>query len=610
MQRSAVLLLLLLLPVSFLSSVYGQAGSTKIRAIGDSDEVRLKRSELIAVLQLLEAEAAKLDNNIAQAHAKTEIADALWVLDTVQAKRLLREAFELALPEVEERKKLQQRVVGASLDYPMQADIDRGLARKRVLKVAARDGAFAKELAQLGVEQLGTHQGHLGYTELAAQAISNDDTKAAGEYIMQAVDVDPTLINAGLSILAVAARDRAAADDLTLQYINRLRAVRLSLANGSVVRVHMALRQLVFTDNGGFKGFDSRVQSTQIPPASPTVIRAYVGYVIESFSGMEQAEPGSARRLRGLLLSIWVPLNQYAPELIPAFMAVESLSRRPGEDASLPRESLEETAKRKYEERLKKAADSDQPDRLTIEFAISRGDFDKARKMIGKLEAGQLKTQLTERVNAQEAISLARKDDLLQAETLAARLTTASAILQAYPPLVEKCAAKKDRSCFTTSLVHQAIKQLKSADTTPPAPPPGVPASVIPSKREFDPVLMSFSRLAKAVAPVDQTLALEVLNETVQAANRSEIDTTQGRIGFEADTFGLLAKENDERVVQIADTLKDRLQRIVALASIYQRRAQEFAPKNGGEGAPSQAKIKASLSTQPKSTRPNQSNKD
>jgi hypothetical protein len=126
---------------------------------------------------------------------------------------------------------------------------------------------------------------------------------------------------------------------------------------------------------------------------------------------------------------------------------------------------------------------------------------------------------------------------------------------------------------------YQALRQLKKSDATPNAPPAGIPASIQATSKEFDPVLSSLSKLAKAVAPVSDEFALEALDEMVQAANRSELDTAQGRTGFDADVFKLLAQKNELRAQQAALNLKDELRQIVARASIDQWKAKELADK-------------------------------
>jgi hypothetical protein len=96
-----------------------------------------------------------------------------------------------------------------------------------------------------------------------------------------------------------------------------------------------------------------------------------------------------------------------------------------------------------YEKRVKEALDSDRPDDLTINFAGGRGDFDRARKLIDKLPDSAQKTQFIEDVNTREAMSLATKGDMPGAESLAEKLSKAVSMLQVYPLIINKCAAKK-----------------------------------------------------------------------------------------------------------------------------------------------------------------------
>src|SRR5205085_10329146 len=96
------------------------------------------------------------------------------------------------------------------------------------------------------------------------------------------------------------------------------------------------------------------------------------------------------------------------------------------------------------------------------------------------------------------------------------------------------------------------------------------------TSRELDPVLLSLSKLAKAVLPINESLAFEVLDEAVRTANVSEMDTGQGRTGFDADLFKQFAAKNDARTRQAAETFKDPLRRIVALAAIYEQQAMQL----------------------------------
>lgn len=571
---------LVLLPVVMFLLTFpsnGQSSKTEL----SNDDAASERLSLIFDLQGLEAKSVKLDTPLALSLARAEIADAAWTLDQAWAKKLLREAYDLTFPAEKEQIGLRNKPIGAPPVIPSGSEIAQNGVRHRVLEIAGRDKTFADELIRLGAEKLGRQKAHYMYAELASKSIADGDNEAASSYIFKALDADPTLINAGINIFDVAARDREAADKIIIRYIERLRVAPLSMQDRSAWRAYLFLSDLVFNRSQTYLVFTSRNadEYQQVRPAGPAVMKAYVSFMLESLGALEQREPGSAMKLRGYLTSTWPLVRQYAPELTGAFSALEQLSRRPGDDASLPQQANnEEVNKARYEKRLKDALDSGQPDDLTIRFALSRGDFDKARKMIGQLADGTQKRQLTEQANTGEAISLATKGDTSGAERLAEQLNQATSMLQVYPLIISKCAASKDQSCVISSF-YQAIKQLKRSESTPYAPLQGVPVLVAPTNREVDPVLLSLSKLAKAVASVNDTLALEALDETVTAANSSNVDTGQGRIGFDTDVFSLLAPKNEARVRQAATTLKDPLRQIVALAVIAQWKAKELTKK-------------------------------
>lgn len=532
------------------------------------NEKAVQRNLLFADLRGLEIEAEKLDKPLARALAQAEIADAVWTLDQEWVKKLLREAYELTFPPEAEQIKMREKPVGAPPTPPTSDDRTRGGLRRRILNIASRDKAFVDELAQSGLEKLGSYETHQSYSELAYQAAKQGNAEAASDYTLKAIQTDPTHLNPVQGINEIATKDRAAADKLILQYIEQLRSFPLSYENQSTMRTSLMLNMIVYPRSSFAE------QIPDIPPPGVAVMRAYVMYKLEEIGKLEGV---ALQRERLKLLSIWEPLKKYAPELSRTFMELEARSRVPGDNSPLPtKKTIQEQYKERYEKRLKDALDSGVADEMTVNFAISRGDFDKARKLIAKLPDGAQKTQFTDMVNTKEAVSLTAQGDTLGAERLAEQLTRAVSMLEAYPAIIKRCVADKNRTCVNL-LTHKAVSQLKRADLTPHAPPAGIPMSVVPSNREFDPVLSSLSKLAALIVPLDEQLALEVLDEVVATANSSALDTEQGRTGLDVELFRQLALRNEVRVRQAAETLKDRLRRIVALSAIYQGRATELA---------------------------------
>jgi hypothetical protein len=529
-------------------------------------DIEAQRLALLSELQLLAPDALKLDKPLARALAQAEIADAAWTLDQKWAKKLLREAYELTFPPEAEQIKLRQKPVGAPPTTPTSDDRTRGGLRRRILNIASRDKAFVDELAQLGLEKLGSYETHQQYSTLAYDAAKDGNRETVADYVFKALAADPTHAGPYEAINELALKDRAAADSLILRYIDLLRRFPPAYENEGTLRTSFMLDRLIYPN--------SLFPKQHTPPPGAAVMRAYVMYNLEEIGKLEGA---ALQRARLKLLSLWEPLKRYAPELTRTFMELEARSRMPGDNSPLPtQKSIQEQYKERYERRLKDALDSGEADELTLNFAISRGDFARARKLIAKLPDGAQKTQFTEMVNTKEAVSLAAKGDTLGAEQLAEQLTRAVSLLEAYPAIIERCVADKNQTCVSLS-VHKAVRQLKRADLTPPTPPTGIPVSIVPTNREFDPVLSSLSKLASLVAPLDEQLALEVLDEVVAVANASALDTEQGRTGLDVELFRKLARRNEVRVRQSAESLKDRLRQIVALSAIYQARASELA---------------------------------
>lgn len=547
----------------------------------DNEQVRSEKNLLLSELQTLDSRAAKLDKPLTRASARAEIADAAWTLDREWSKKLLRDAYELTFPDEEERIKLPTKPVGSPPTLSGANQIAASAIRHRILQIASRDKSFTAELARQGEESLGKLEAYNLYTDLAAKSIEAGDNEAASDYVLKAIDADPTLLNVGAAIFELAARDRRAADNVILQYIERLRLFPASQSNGSSLRTYLFLSDLIANKSATYLALVGKSVSSkdpQLQSPGPLVMRAYVGYVIESLGALEQREPGSARRFRGSLLSVWLPLNQYAPELLGPFSQLEKLSRRPGEDASLPTAGDKKSGEESYDQRVKKALESDQPDDIAINIAIGRGDFDKARKMIDKLPDDSHKSQLIENLNVPEAIALAEKGEIDKAVRLAERLNRGTSILQVYPVLLKKCLSAENK-WRATPLVYQAIKQLKKADTSPMRPPPGMPETMI-AARVIDLIPSSLSKLAQLVVEVDEALAFAVLDETVIATNKSSMDSSEGRAGFDLDVFKQLAPRNEARVHQAAEDLTDHFRQIVALAAINQWKASELEKKS------------------------------
>ena len=546
----------------------------------DRDDATQKMA-LLSEVKTLAIEIPKLDGPLARALADAEIADAAWTLDREWAKSILRQAYGLTYPTEEEQGKFQRQPPGTDPAPPTAIGRARSEVRRRILSVARRDKVFADQLIHDSSSHVSKDDRQMMYAQLARMALDEGDNDAASRSIQENMEVDPTQLVFVDLVNDLAMKDRAAADKLIIQCMANLSALQLSDRNFNSRRADVVLTWLMFP-NSFFADPTKRV-----PDPGPEAIRAYVSYVIESLTVQEQKEPGSLRRARTVLLSTWLFLNAYAPELKGRFMQLEALSRTPGKDASLPTQSYEEADKERFRKKDNDALNSNEPNDLSIGSVIAREDFETARKLISKLPEGERKTGFTEQVNTREAISLAKKGDLVGAQSLAERLTRVGSMLQIYPLIVQRYATNKDQ-VGASAAVHQAVQQLKNADTKSAAASTqsfGMPASFAPSASEIDPVLSALAKLAKAVLPVDSLLASEVVDEMVVRANGSSLDTSQGRTGVDSDVFNKLAAKDEIRARSAAENFKDRLRRIAALAAIYQWKAKELEKETQNKAA-------------------------
>lgn len=562
------------------SSLFVQAQSGSVPAT--ADEFLQERMVLLSDLQGLTARSKQLASPLARSAAETEIADAVWALDRNLAKDLLRDAYKLTFPEEAEQERLRKTPVGTPPQIPTQLRSTQMTLRRAVMRIASRENAFASELARTVAETLGPYEAHLSYASLARQAVLDGDYDAARRHILQSIDAEPTQITGPLEINQLASRDRAAADEIILAYLNKLASTPLAFQNQSRGRVTFALlgliRPIEFLD--GIPG---------VPPPGPAVMRAYVLYTLNTAASLSQA-PATVAAAHTLLVGIYFQLNQYAPELKSQFMEIEQRTRKPGENFSIPTpREREADSKAKFDRQVENELDSDHPDAILIQRVIGRGDFAKARKLIDKLPEGAQKSELIEILTTQQAISLANKNDLPGALKLSESLARPASIGRVFPLIAAKCAAKNDSSCARAA-VNQAVRQLKTADLTPFTPPPGVPASSMGTGNDFDLGLTTLGKLAAAVLPLQDELPLDVLGELVVTANLSKMDTGQGRAGFETSLFKKFAEKDSESTTAVAMQFQDSLRQVIALAAIDQWKVDrlikaEAASRNNESGA-------------------------
>jgi hypothetical protein len=527
-----------------------QAGPSQVQNVTAFAE---KQSQLLIDLQNLAAQATNLTSGLARARADVEIADPLWVLDEPQAKELLRDAYKLTFPDPVPNTSPASSGSKKNFSFPTPVELARRELRNRVLQVASRDRAFASSVIKLQ-QDMEKSSAHIDNATLARQAFGDNDIEAGSKYLIDALHADPTEAMAGMVIKELAKRDRAAADKLIMEYLGILRSVPI-LSPDDSARVYLVLLQLIFPN---------LTPGQKVAPPSPEVMREYLLYVLDNLSALEQVSPGSLRRFRTVLLYAWSPINQYARDLIPSFLRLEALSRSSQDTGPIPNiQDIVDAGKRSQKKQLDQNLDSETPDPMVIEAAVRNGDFNKARKAIDRLEESETKDQLLDLINAREAMALTSKGRLDNAELLALKLRGAVRIMEAYAALI----AKSDKPAQKISLGYRALEQLRRASNQPENSPL-MPAGLGPTGREMDPKLSSLSKLFLIIVSLDDDLAQSVLQETILVMNRTDVDSNQGRLGFDSTLFKEATAKNQLQAEQAAGSISDPLRRIVALAAI------------------------------------------
>jgi hypothetical protein len=381
---------------------------------------------------------------------------------------------------------------------------------------------------------------------------------------MQSAELDPSQIAAGFLIADIARNNREKADDLIVLYLQRLMAFPLSSRNDSLFRVYLVVARLIFPP-------------PEVKPPAARVMRAYVTFVIQSMTTLEQREPGSLVTYRPLFLRAYPILKEYAPELASEFLTLEAKSRTPGSPSSVDAAAAD-LLKSRQEKQSKDISENETPTERDINERISKHEFVKARKLVDKLPDLADRERLFELINAKEALYLVGQNNILQARTLAEKLQRARSIHEVYVGLILKCIANKDDS-LAQDLMIQAMKQLKSSNSLAARGPLDMPVTLAPTSRDSDPILDGMAKLTIAISSSSLDVALLGLGEIVTRANQSEIDTAQGRPGFDITIFKKLVPKDESRVRLAAESFNDPVRRLLSLAVINQWRASSISER-------------------------------
>jgi hypothetical protein len=138
------------------------------------------------------------------------------------------------------------------------------------------------------------------------------------------------------------------------------------------------------------------------------------------------------------------------------------------------------------------------------------------------------------------------------------KLRGAVRIIEAYAALI----TKSDKPAQKISIGYRALEQLRRASNQPEtsAMVPAAFAGLAPTGKETDPKLASLCKLFLITVSLDDDLAKSLLQETILSMNSTNVDSSQGRLGFDPNLFKEATKKNQLEVEQVALSISDPLQ--------------------------------------------------
>ena len=620
---------LLLLCVSTL--IHGQAlpdqkkrQSPKVGGAAKTEEsdaragAEQRRAIAVSLLLSLANDARNFRDQTLRARTQARIAEALWEVDADQGRALFRkawEAAEVADKEGQERQQEEIRAQRAKTGGSVTASPPN--LRGEVLRLAARrDRALGEEFLGKLKEQkeqevtdasrnrrsnpFGADEGTRLRLSLARQLLDNGDVELATQF------ADPALVSVSTSALNFLSflreKNPAAADQ---RY-----AIMLGIAEGNLqtdANTASLLSSYLFTPHL-FVVFEGGGASTSQmgPPSGPVEVapelraaffRAATQILLRpvAASGEDKSTLGADDKY--LVIKRLMPLfEQYAPQQTTAAVRaqLEALAALVRDDVrqrddEWVRKGIgpdKDTAGEEQSllDRIERAKTSAERDELYVQLAFfTAGKEDmRARDFADKIEDSELRhnvrayidgalvLQAIDKKNADRALELARTGELTRIQKVWA-LTQAAKLLAKSEP--EK----------TLNLLEEATSEARRFEGSDPDRPRALLAVAnalftIDRARGWDAVLeaMKGANAAEGFTGEDGRIQIRMV-----AKSRSSIRTSSAQDFDLAGIFGLLARDNYERAVELARGFQGEGPRATAVIAIARSVLTEKQNKGG-----------------------------
>lgn len=577
-----------------------------------------RQSIAVSLLLSLANDSSNFRDQILRARTQARIAEALWEVNADEGRALFRKAWEAAeVADKEGQQRQQEEIRAQKARTGGSVTASPPNLRGEVLRLAARrDRALGEEFLGKLKEQkeqevadvsrnkrsnpFGADEGARLRLSLARQLLDNGDVELAMQF------ADPALISVsmnGVNFLSFLREKNPAAADQRYAIMLGIaeRNLQTDANTVSLLASYLFTPHLFIVFEGG-----GASTSQMGAPAGPLDVapelraaffRAATQILLRPLAAPVEGQTTSGAEDKYLVIKRLMPLfEQYAPQQASAAVraqleALAALVRDdvrqrddewvrkgigPEKDTSGEEQSLLD--------RIERAKTSAERDELYLQLAFfTAGKEDmRARDFADKIEDsefrhhtrayidGALVLQAIDKKNGERALELARAGELT-------RIQKVWALAQA-----AKLLAKSERE-KTLNLIEEATSEARRIEGSDPDRPRALLAVAnalftIDHARSWDAVLeaMKAANAAEGFTGEDGRIQLRML-----AKSRSSIRTSSVQDFDLAGIFGLLARDNYERAVELARGFQGEGPRAAAVIAIARSVLTEKQNKGG-----------------------------
>jgi len=583
------------------------AKPAKVKAEDVDAEAEQRQEVAMALVVTLADEARSFKDQTRRARVQARAADILWERDQERARELFRRAWEsaetadtdAARQRAEDIKRMQaagEPVVlrgGPELRNEvlrMVAKRDQGLAEGFLkafdeAKAKASEETAAQAHRNRPFEQLGSAR----RLQLAQRLVEEGEVERGWQIALPALD--KVSVDSIFFLSALREKNASMADKGFDNLLARVAREPMSDANtvsGLSSYVFTPFFYITFEGNGANQNQSRR--TTQSPDVPPNLRSAFMkvafDILMRPMPAPDQDRTTSGHRGKYLVIKRLLPLfEQYAPDLEPGLRTqMTALASYVAPDAQeggnrdltaglRPDDEVESDPWQRMQQRLDRAAKSDDRDSIYADFAVAlteKGD-PRARDLVDKIENTEMRKSVKAYIDFEWAQLFIQKKDATEAARLAKNGDLTSIQRVWTYTRAAKLALTSERS-YAIDLLEAALAEARLIGNSDPDR------------------ARALTAVATTMADVDLVRAWETLSEVIKAANAADAFTGEDSRIFsriqtkemtvinqstaeDFDLLGLfrhLARADLLRAVQLTKSFTGYVPRAVATLAIAQ----------------------------------------